>query len=68
MYGILTTLLAGRGSLLTPIAAPIAYLPIKLIAAPTLGRVTTGDPNYAAYRAHLKRTIDEPFAIFLPGS
>jgi transcriptional regulator with XRE-family HTH domain len=25
MYGILTTLLAGRGSLLTPIAAPIAY-------------------------------------------
>jgi transcriptional regulator with XRE-family HTH domain len=68
MYGILTTLLAGRGSLLTPIAAPIAYLPIKLIPAPTLGRVTSGDPNYAAYRAHLKRTVDEPFAIFLPGS
>ena len=31
MYGIITTLLAGRGSLLTPIAAPIAYLPTKLI-------------------------------------
>ena len=68
MYGILTTLLAGRGSLLTPIAAPIAYLPIKLIAAPTLGRVMSDDPNYATYRAHLKRTVDEPFAIFLPGS
>ncbi len=68
MYGILTTLLAGRGSLLTPIAAPIAYLPAKLIPAPTLGRVSAGDPNYAVYRAHLKRTIDEPFAIFLPGS
>ena len=67
MYGILTTLLAGRGSLLTPIAAPIAYLPIKLIPSPTLGRVSVGDPNYATYRAHLKRTIDEPFAIFLPG-
>ena len=26
MYGIITTLLAGRGSLLTPIAAPIAFL------------------------------------------
>ena len=34
MYGILTTLLAGRGSLLTPIAAPIAYLPTRMIAAP----------------------------------
>ena len=29
MYGIITTLLAGRGSLLTPIAAPIAFLPVK---------------------------------------
>src|SRR5712671_3907979 len=28
MYGIITTLLAGRGSLLTPIAAPIAFLPV----------------------------------------
>jgi transcriptional regulator with XRE-family HTH domain len=66
MYGILTTLLAGRGSLLTPIAAPIAYLPVAMIAAPTLGRVSEGDSNYAVYRAHLKRTIDEPFAMFLP--
>src|SRR5712672_710681 len=39
LYGIITTLLAGRGSLLTPIAAPIAFLPIKMIANPTLGRV-----------------------------
>src|SRR3978361_1961505 len=38
MYGIITTLLAGRGSLLTPIAAPIAFLPIKMIAKPALGR------------------------------
>jgi transcriptional regulator with XRE-family HTH domain len=68
MYGILTTLLAGRGSLLTPIAAPIAFLPIKMVAAPTLGRISEGDPNYAVYRTHLKRTIDEPFAMFLPGS
>ena len=37
MYGIITTLLAGRGSLLTPIAAPIAYLPIKTIPSPTRG-------------------------------
>jgi transcriptional regulator with XRE-family HTH domain len=67
MYGIITTLLAGRGSLLTPIAAPIAYLPIKMIPSSTLGRISTGDANYAVYRQHLRRTIDEPFAMFLPG-
>ena len=67
MYGIITTLLAGRGSLLTPIAAPIAYLPIKMVANPTFGRVSAEDPNYAQYRQHLRRTTEEPFAMFLPG-
>ena len=67
MYGIITTLLAGRGSLLTPIAAPIAFLPIKTILNPTLGRVLPADPNYAIYRSHLRLTIDEPFALLLPG-
>ena len=47
MYGIITTLLAGRGSLLTPIAAPIAFLPIKNIPRPTVGRISSGDANYA---------------------
>src|SRR6201994_3983653 len=65
MYGIITTLLAGRGSLLTPIAAPIAFLPIRTIANPTLGRVTSGDVNYEIYRAHLRKTIEEPFALFV---
>lgn len=65
MYGIITTLLAGRGSLLTPIAAPIAFLPIKQIARPTLGRVTREDANYATYREHLRKTTEEPFALFL---
>ncbi len=67
MYGIITTLLAGRGSLLTPIAAPIAYLPVKMVAAPTFGRVSADDPNHAQYRQHLRRTTEEPFAMFLPG-
>jgi transcriptional regulator with XRE-family HTH domain len=67
MYGIITTLLAGRGSLLTPIAAPIAYVPVKNNPGPTVGRISAGDVNYAAYREHLRRTIDEPFAMFLPG-
>src|ERR1700704_3198857 len=63
MYGIITTLLAGRGSLLPPIAAPIAFLPIKNIVNPSLGRVLPVDPNHAIYRSHLRLTIDEPFAL-----
>ena len=66
MYGIITTLLAGRGSQLTPIAAPIAFLPIKTVPNPTFGRISADDVNYAGYREHLRRTIDEPFAVFLP--
>jgi transcriptional regulator with XRE-family HTH domain len=67
MYGIITTLLAGRGSLLTPIAAPIAFLPVKMIARPTLGRLTKDDANYATYREHLRKTVEEPFALFVSG-
>jgi hypothetical protein len=67
MYGIITTLLAGRGSLLTPIAAPIAYLPVKMIQNPTFGRISSDSAHYAVYRAHLRRTVDESFAMFLPG-
>jgi transcriptional regulator with XRE-family HTH domain len=65
MYGIITTLLSGRGSLLTPIAAPISYLPMKGVVAPTFGRVSPEDSNYDLYRKHLQRAIDEPFAMFL---
>ncbi|MBR0869685.1 helix-turn-helix transcriptional regulator [Bradyrhizobium tropiciagri] len=65
MYGIITTLLAGRGAVLTPIAAPIALLPIRNISNPTFGRITSDDTNHKAYREHLRRTIDEPFAILL---
>jgi transcriptional regulator with XRE-family HTH domain len=67
MHGILTTLLAGRGSSLTPIAAPIALLPMQRVANASFGRVSPNDANYEVYRTHLQRVIDEPFAMFLPG-
>ncbi len=67
MYGILTTLLSGRGSALTPIATPIALLPIRNVAKPSFGRIAEGEDNFAAYRKHLQKTIDEPFAVFVPG-
>ena len=67
MYGIITTLLAGRGSLLTPVAAPIVLLPIKAIPNPTLGRISASDRNYALYSKYLRRTTDEPYALFFHG-
>ncbi len=67
MYGILMTLLAGKGSLLTPIAAPIAFVPLKSVSKPSFGRINASDPNHAFYRKQLKRTLDEPFAMFMPG-
>lgn len=40
MYGVIATLLAGRGSILTPIAAPIAYGPIQMIESPSFGQIS----------------------------
>ncbi|TYL85331.1 helix-turn-helix domain-containing protein [Bradyrhizobium cytisi] len=67
MYGIISSLRAGPGSQLTPIAAPIAYVPLKNVREPTLGRIAPDNPNHALYRSHLRRTVEEPFALFLPG-
>ena len=67
MYGIISSLRAGPGSQLTPIAAPIAYVPLKNVQEPTLGRIAPDNPNHALYRSHLRRTVEEPFALFLPG-
>lgn len=66
MYGIISTLRAGPGSQLTPIAAPIAFVPLKNVKAPTLGRIAADNANYALYRDHLRRTVGESFALFLP--
>ena len=66
MYGILTTLLAGRGAQLTPVAAPIAFLPMRSVKDAAFGRIAPGHACHAQYRTHLDRTVEEPFALFLP--
>lgn len=66
MHGILTTLQAGRGAQLTPVAAPIALVPAGAIKPLEFGRIGGGHPCYEAYRKVLKRTIEEPFALLLP--
>jgi transcriptional regulator with XRE-family HTH domain len=65
MFGIMTTLRAGRGAELIPVSAPIAYVPLKKQANAEFGRIPTGHPCYERYRKYLKRTVEEPFAIFL---
>ena len=66
MYGIISTLHAGPASQLTPIAAPIAYVPVRNIEKVTLGRIGLDDINEPLYRQHLRRTVQAPFALF-PG-
>jgi transcriptional regulator with XRE-family HTH domain len=65
MHGILTTLQAGRGAQLTPVAAPIAFVPVDAMPV-EFGRIATGHPCHEAYRKVLRRTIEEPFALLLP--
>ena len=65
MHGILTTLQAGRGAQLTPVSTPIALIPIAPGRKPHFGRIPKGHPAYEGYSAELRRTIDEPFALFL---
>src|SRR5262245_49796732 len=68
MYGILTTLQSGRGAHLIPVATPLVLVPLKSVPDAQFGRVTAEHACYERYRAYLKRTIDEPFALFFPGS
>jgi hypothetical protein len=67
MYGILTTLQVERGSQLIPVAAPIAFVPLANVGQCAFGRIAEGDRDYVRYRGFLNRTVNEPFARFLPG-
>ena len=65
MYGIITTLQVGRGAQLMPVAAPIAFIPTANVAGVEFGRIGGTHARYDEYRRHLRRTVDEPFALFL---
>jgi transcriptional regulator with XRE-family HTH domain len=67
MHGILATLQVGRAAHLTPVATPIVLAPLKVLANPAFGQVKPGHDCYALYRGYLKRTIEEPFALFVTG-
>jgi DNA-binding phage protein len=65
MYGILTTLQAGRGAQLTPVSAPIVFVPIPAMPDVQFGRITPDHGSFKTYASYLERTVEEPFAIFL---
>jgi transcriptional regulator with XRE-family HTH domain len=62
MYGLLTTLLAGSGPHLQPVATPLALLP--LAEGMTFGRILESDPLHSQYHQHLTRVLDGGFARF----
>jgi transcriptional regulator with XRE-family HTH domain len=66
MHGLLTTLQAGRGAQLSPVATPIVFKPLKSSANAHYGRIAPGHSQHAAYSAMLRRTLAENFAAFLP--
>lgn len=66
MYGIMTTLMSGRGSQLMPVTAPLVLVPPAALRDVHYGRIAAGDPCHAVYQRYLKRTTEEPFALFLP--
>jgi transcriptional regulator with XRE-family HTH domain len=58
MYGVLTTLRAGRGGQLQPVSTPLALL--RLVKETSqFGRIMPDDPLYALYRGHLNRVVDD---------
>lgn len=65
MHGLLTTLQAGRGAQLSPVAMPIVLSPIRAGAVAQFGRIAAGHPAHRAYSALLRRTLGEAFAQFL---
>lgn len=67
LYGILTTLLIGRGSQLVPACCPIAMLRIRGEIEPAFGRIEPADPCYPAYRAELDAVTARDYARFPDG-
>ena len=46
MFGIMTTLQAGRGAQLIPVAAPIAYVPLDGLGDVEFGRIAADHPRH----------------------
>ena len=68
MHGILATLRVGRGSQLTPVAAPIVLVPIRESGAvPAFGQIAPGHAAFDGYKTLLARTTADDFAVLMGG-
>lgn len=65
MHGIITTLQAGRGSHLSPVAMPVVLQPLRDGAQGHYGRISRGHTAFGRYGALLKKTVADDFATFL---
>ncbi len=65
MHGILTTLQAGRGAQLTPVATPICFVPMPKDKSVKFGRLTISDGGFDAYKALLESTLEDSYVRFL---
>lgn len=67
MFGVLTTLQAGRGANLTPVATSIVLIPEAHFATVRYGRIGRDDSAWPEYAGYLDRAVAETFVAFLPG-
>jgi transcriptional regulator with XRE-family HTH domain len=65
MFGIITTLQAGRGSHLSPVSMPIVLQPLKDGVTAPFGRIGRGNPAFVRYSALLRKTVADDFATLL---
>lgn len=61
MFGLLSTLQVGQGSQLVPVSCPVAFVPIRQVAAPQFGLVRDGEAPHAEYGAILKTALKDDF-------
>ncbi|MDR2216370.1 MAG: helix-turn-helix domain-containing protein [Nevskiaceae bacterium] len=65
LFGVIATLMAGKGAQLTPVASPIALLPLRQAAGGAVGLIEAGHADHARYRRVLTRVTEDGFAVLL---
>ena len=66
MFGLLSTLQSGRGTLLIPVSTPIVFVPVKNIKGELqFGKFNADAAIHATYTALLKRATEEPFVLLV---
>ncbi|MGQ4274419.1 helix-turn-helix domain-containing protein [Terrihabitans sp. B22-R8] len=61
MFGLLSTLQAGSGSQLVPIATPLAFVPVEQMADLTLGLIAQDAPAFSVCKAILDTALSDDF-------